>query len=81
MKYTVQLIETTLHEVEVECSSFDNPEQIACRLWREGLLVDPHPELLHLRPTLLGQDRKSDADDPYPEDTGKDGWRTESPYV
>ena len=41
MKYTVQLIETTVHVVEVECSSFDNPEEIACRLWREGLVVDP----------------------------------------
>ncbi len=53
MKYTVQLIETTRHEVEVECSSLEDPEQIACRLWREGLLVDSEPELLHLQPVLI----------------------------
>ena len=79
MKYTVQLIETTVHVVEVECSSFDNPEEVACRLWREGLVVDPCPGLVNLTPTLIG--KESDADDPHPEDTGKDGWRTESPYV
>ena len=82
MKYTVQLVETTLHEVEVECSVFDDPEKIASRLWREGLLVDPHPELLHLDVvTPVAIAGKSDADDPHPEDTGKDGWRLESPYV
>ena len=48
MKYTVRLIETTQHEVEVECSTLDNPEQIACRLWQEGLLVDSAPELINL---------------------------------
>jgi hypothetical protein len=53
VKYVVQLIETTVHEVEVECSVFDDPEQVACRLWEEGLLVDPSPMLLHLRPTLI----------------------------
>tara|TARA_R100000773_G_C4169933_1_gene84073 strand:+ start:114 stop:362 length:249 start_codon:yes stop_codon:yes gene_type:complete len=82
VKYTIHLIETTLHQVEVECSSFDNPEKIASRLWKEGLLVDPDPQLLHLdvvTPVEIIQE--SDADDPHPEDTGKDGWRLESPYV
>jgi hypothetical protein len=82
VKYTIHLIETTLHKVEVECSSFDNPETIASRLWKEGLLVDPNPELLHLDVvTPVSIIQKSDADDPHPEDTGKDGWRLESPYV
>lgn len=55
MKYTVRLIETTQHEVEVECSTLDNPEQIACRLWQEGLLVDSAPELINLQPYLIGK--------------------------
>ena len=79
MKYTVELIETTVHVVEVECSSFDNPEGIACRLWREGLVVDPCPGLISLIPTVIG--KESNADNPHPDDTGKDGWRLESPYV
>ena len=53
MKYKVRLIETTQHEVEVECSTLDNPEQIACRLWREGLAVDSAPELINLQPYLI----------------------------
>ncbi len=53
MKCMVQLVETTVHEVQVECSSLENPEEVACRLWEEGLLVDPSPMLLHLRPTLI----------------------------
>lgn len=61
MKYTVELVETTLHVVEVECSSFDNPEEVACRLWREGLVVDPCPGLVNLAPTLIGTESKTDV--------------------
>ena len=47
-----------------------------------GITVDPNPELLRMNVvTPVEIIQESDADDPHPEDTGKDGWRLESPYV